>query len=93
MTLSSEDTELGQSSNPFHNLRVLKELSPRRCYARTGHLLNTGPAASRSQGCARYARIARRCLPAKSLLNLPRLGVNTHTGEQTSYNTSRIKIK
>lgn len=92
MTLSGTQS-WGKTLTLFHNPRVLKELSPMQCYARTGHLLNTGPAASRSQRCARYTRIARGCLPAKSLLNLPRLGVKSHTGEQMNYNASKIKIK
>lgn len=92
MTLSRTQS-WGKTLTLFHNPRVLKELSPRRCYARMGHCLNTGPAASRSQRCARYTCIARWCLPTKSLLNLPCLGVKTHTGEQMNYNASKIKIK
>lgn len=61
----------------FHT-QDLERVKTRRCCTRLGHLLNTGPAASRSQRCACYTRIARWRLPAKSLCSVCQATVARH---------------
>lgn len=61
----------------FHT-QGLERVKTRRWCTRLGHLLNTGPAASRSRRCARYTRIARWRLPAKSLCSVCQATVSRH---------------